>query len=79
MRFVALKTEDQQARAMLFRTRQMFVGQRAQLINALRGHLAEHGLVSARGPPHLKRLTDAITDNDAALPKSVGDLGQVYL
>ncbi|EEW61058.1 ISAfe1, transposase [Ruegeria sp. TrichCH4B] len=47
MRFVALKTEDQQARAMLFRTRQMFVGQRTQLINALRGHLAEHGLVAA--------------------------------
>lgn len=79
MRFVALKTEDQQARAMLFRTRQMFVGQRTQLINALRGHLAEHGLVAARGPAHLKRLADAITDNDTALPKSVGELGQVYL
>ena len=34
MRFVAVKTEDQQARAMLFRTRQMFVGQRTQMINA---------------------------------------------
>lgn len=79
MRFVALKTEDQQDRAMLFRTRQMFVGQRTQLINALRGHLAEHGLVAARGPAHLKRLADAITDNDTALPKSVGELGQVYL
>ncbi len=49
MRFVAVKTEDQQARAMLFRTRQMFVGQRTQMINALRGHLAEHGLVAATG------------------------------
>lgn len=56
MRFVAGKTEGQQARAMLFRTRQMFVGQRTQMINALRGHLAEHGLVAARGPAHLKRL-----------------------
>ena len=54
MRFVAVKSEDQQARAMLFRTRQMFVGQRTQMINALRGHLAEHGLVAARGPVHLK-------------------------
>ena len=79
MRFVALKTEDQQARAMLFRTRQMFVGQRTQLINALRGHLAEHGLIAARGPAHLKRLADAIADNDTALPKSVRELGQVYL
>lgn len=79
MRFVALKTEDQQARAMLFRTRQMFVGQRTQLINALRGHLAEHGLVAARGPAHLKRLADAIADNDTTLPKSVRELGRVYL
>ena len=51
MRFVAVKTENQQARAMLFRTRQMFVGQRTQMINALRGHLAEHGLVAAKGLP----------------------------
>ncbi|QCO55419.1 IS110 family transposase [Pseudorhodobacter turbinis] len=36
MRFVALKSEDQQARAMLFRTRQMFIGQRTQTINARR-------------------------------------------
>ncbi|PIL21476.1 hypothetical protein P775_04130 [Puniceibacterium antarcticum] len=33
-RFVAVKTEDQQARAMLFRTRQMLLGQRTQMINA---------------------------------------------
>lgn len=40
MRSVALKSGAQQARAMLFRTRQMFIGQRTQTINALRGHLA---------------------------------------
>lgn len=34
--FVSLKTEDQQARAMLFHTRQMFGGQRSQMIKALR-------------------------------------------
>jgi transposase len=79
MRFVAVKTEDQQARAMLFRTRQMFVGQRTQMINALRGHLAEHGLVAARGPAHLKRLADAIADDDTALPDEVRELGQMYL
>ncbi|MCV2866834.1 IS110 family transposase [Defluviimonas sp. WL0075] len=79
MRFVTLKTEDQQARAMLFRTRQMFVGQRTQLINALRGHLAEHGLIAARGPAHLKRLADAIEDGDTALPTEVRELGQLYL
>ena len=40
MRFVAVKSEESQARAMLFRTRQMFVRQRTQTINALRGHKA---------------------------------------
>lgn len=79
MRFVAVKTEDQQARAMLFRTRQMFVGQRTQMINALRGHLAEHGLVAARGPAHLKRLADAIAEDDTSLPDEVRELGQMYL
>src|SRR5580704_2993417 len=43
MRFVAVKTEKQQAGSMIFRTRDLFVRQRTQLINALRGHLAEHG------------------------------------
>jgi transposase len=79
MRFVAVKTEDQQARAMLFRTRQIFVGQRTQMINALRGHLAEHGLVAARGPAHVKRLADALANEDTVLPDGVRDLGQIYL
>lgn len=79
MRFVAVKTEEQQARAMLFRTRQIFVGQRTQMINALRGHLAEHGLIAARGPAHLKRLADAIADDDTTLPQKVRELGQMYL
>ncbi len=79
MRFVSVKTEDQQARAMLFRTRQIFVGQRTQMINALRGHLAEHGLVAARGPAHVKRLANALADEDTVLPDGVRDLGQINL
>lgn len=39
--YVAVKSADHQARAVAFRTHQCFVGQRTQLINALRGHLAE--------------------------------------
>ena len=60
MRFVAVKTEAQQARAMIFRTRDLLVRQRTQLINALRGHLAEHGIVAAQGPANVKPLVDAI-------------------
>lgn len=79
MRFAALKTEGQQARAMLFRTRQMFVGQRTRMINALRAHLAEHGVVAARGRAHLKRLADVIEDSDTALADEVRGLGRMYL
>jgi transposase len=79
MRFVALKTEDQQARAMIFRTRDLLVRQRTQLINALRGHLAEHGVVAAQGIAHLRRLQQAIEDKQAELPQVVRELGRVYL
>ena len=79
MRFVAVKTEAQQARAMLFRTRDLLVRQRTQLINALRGHLAEHGVVAARGPAQIKRLADAILDGALSLPSDVRDVGQLYL
>src|SRR6266446_7822270 len=49
MRFVALKTKEQQASLMLHRTRQLLVCQRTMLSNAMRGHLAELGIVSAKG------------------------------
>lgn len=79
MRFVAVKSEAQQARAMLFRTRDLLVRQRTQLINAVRGHLAEHGVVAAQGPAHLKRLADAIADEASPLPAMVRELSQLFL
>ena len=62
MRFVAVKDEMQQARAMLFRTRELLVRQRTQTINALRGHLAEHGVVAARGAVQVKRLAETVNE-----------------
>ena len=62
MRFVAVKTEEQQARAMLFRTRDLLVRQRTQLINALRGQLSEHGVVAPQGPANVAILVQAIDD-----------------
>jgi len=47
--FVAVKSGEKQARAFAFRTHQCFVRQRTQLINALRGHVAEFGLVAPKG------------------------------
>ena len=57
-RFVAVKTADQQGRGMLFRVR-LLVRQRTQAINALRGHLAEFGVVAPRGPAHVRALACA--------------------
>jgi transposase len=79
MRYVEIKTEDQQARTMLFRTRDLLVRQRTQLINALRGHLAEHGVVAPRGAVHVKRLAEAIDEESNRLPVMVRDTGRLYL
>ena len=80
MRFVAVKTEEQQAQAMLFRTRDLLVRQRTQLVNALRGHLAEHGVVAPQGLVNVKRLAAAIDGStDDTLPSLVRELGQRYL
>jgi len=49
MAFVPVKSEDQQAVLMLHRTRDLLVHQRTMLINALRAHLAEFGIVAALG------------------------------
>jgi transposase len=49
MRFVPIKTKEQQTALMLHRTRQLLVRQRTMLSNALRGHLAELGVISAKG------------------------------
>src|SRR5499427_1399026 len=49
MRFVATKSEEQQSGLMLHRGRQLLVRQRTMLSNAIRGHLAELGIVAAKG------------------------------
>jgi transposase len=69
MRFVPVKSEDQQAVLMLHRTRALLVGQRTALICALRGHLAEFGLVSPTGPRNLPPLLAILADEaDASVP-----------
>ena len=79
MRFVAIKTPEQQTRAMIFRTRDLLVRQRTQLINALRGHLAEHGLVAAQGTRQVKKLEQAIEEDDGTLPPLVCEIGRTCL
>ena len=79
MRFVAVKTETQQAAATAFRTRDMFVRQRTQTINALRGHLAEHGVIAPAGLAHLGRLAALIEGEEGVLPAPVVALARVLL
>jgi transposase len=60
MRFVAIKSEEQQASALVFRMRDLLMRQRTQTINALRGHLAECGWVAPQGPSHVAKLGDLL-------------------
>jgi transposase len=79
MRFMAVKSAETQGRAVAFRTHQCLVRQRTQLINALRGHLAEFGLVAPKGPASLKLLENALADESSDLPDPVCEMGAVYL
>src|SRR5271168_2873336 len=56
MRFVPIKTAEQQADAMVLKTRALLVQQRTQSVNALRAHLAELGIIAARGLPSVAAL-----------------------
>lgn len=79
MRFVVPKTEGQQACSMIFRTRDLFVRQRTQLINALRAHLAEHGVIAPQGIANLALLTQIIEDDTADLELIVVETARLYI
>jgi transposase len=70
MRFVAAKSEEQQAAAMVFRVRDLVVRQRTQTINAIRGHLAEFGFVAPQGLFHAAKLISVIEDEDTGIPEA---------
>jgi transposase len=74
MRFVAIKTPDQQSVLVLHRTRHLFVRQRTMLINSLRAHLAEFGIVAGVGRNGLERLLKVIENGeDARVPPAARD------
>ena len=62
MRFVAIKTETQQAASGIHKVREMLIKQRTMLINALRGLMAEFGIVVAEGPHHVGELVAILAD-----------------
>ena len=71
MRFVAVKSEATQASGLVFRTRDILVRQRTQITNAVRGHLAEYGLVVPQGAGHFKKLAAHLEDPASPLPDEV--------
>jgi transposase len=69
MRFVGVKSAEQQGQLMQHRTRDLLIRQRTQAINALRAHMAELGIVAAQGHEGLKKLLAIIADEtDERLP-----------
>jgi transposase len=60
MRFVPVKSADQQAQAMVLTVRETLVGQRTQLVNALRGHAAEFGVIAGKGIKCVTPLLEAV-------------------
>jgi transposase len=64
MRFVPIKTAEQQSVLMLHRARDLLIRQRTMLANALRAHLAEFGIVAAQGLSHVGKLLAIVTDEE---------------
>src|SRR6202049_3372217 len=64
MRFVETKTKDQQSCLMLHRTRHLFIRQQTAVINAIRAHLAEFGIVAPVGRNGVEELLDVVADPD---------------
>jgi transposase len=70
MRFVATKTPEQQSCLMLHRTRHLFIRQQTAVINAIRAHLAEFGIVAPVGRNGVDQLLGVVADsNDKRLPE----------
>tara|TARA_R100000935_G_scaffold53432_1_gene81307 strand:+ start:803 stop:1111 length:309 start_codon:yes stop_codon:yes gene_type:complete len=64
---------------MIFKTRDLFVRQRNAIINALRGHLMEYGIIAPPGLTFVKKLAEQIDDPESDLPPIVIELSRVHL
>ena len=69
MRFVPVKDAEQQSVLMLHRARSLLVRQRTMLVNALRAHMAEFGIIAPQGLRHVEILTKTIAHEQERLPE----------
>jgi transposase len=79
MRFVPVKSAEHQANAIVFRVRDLLVRQRTQCVNALRGHLFEHGYAFAQGIGHVTALAALVEDAQSSLPPGVRPVLQLLV
>lgn len=77
MRFVPVKSPTQQATLMLHKTRELLIKQRTMSVNALRGHLAEFGIIAGKGIGRVDQLLEQ-AENDATLPEAVKAVVKVW-
>lgn len=68
MRFVPVKSAENQAALMLVRVRDLLVKQRTMVINAMRGHAAEFGVIAAKGPVKVAELMQRVQDPALGVP-----------
>jgi transposase len=73
MRFVGVRSLENQATMMCHKTREILVSQRTQLPNGLRGHLTEIGVIAAQGPRYARELADRIEACDETIPLVVSE------
>jgi transposase len=71
LRFVKVRSVANQAMLMRHKAREMLVGQRTQLFNGLRGHLAEIGVIAAQGTCNMRSLGALVREGHAAIPEAV--------
>ncbi len=76
MSFVAVKTKEQQAQAVMFRSRDLYLRQRTQLINAMHGHLAEYGILLPSSRASVARMVAACRECSGDLPVPVFEMAQ---
>ncbi len=77
MRFVPVKTEQQQSTLVIHRVRETLVAQKTHLINTLRAHLAEFGIIAPQGAGKVSQLTAVLADpEDTRVPALARDVLQ---
>jgi len=74
MRFVAIKSAESQAELMLLGVRDLLIKQRTTVINAIRGHAAEFGVIAAKGPVKVAELLQRAHAEEASVPALALDM-----